>query len=252
MFFKEHFISIADIINSKFRGYERIAKNPADKGELCEIFLKEFLVDSLGDSFKIFRGGRVVNSKGDESKQIDIILTGKRTIKLFGDKGIYPTETVFGCLSVTATLTKDKLLDCCREFKSIPKTNYHFYSDGYLDKKFIQQSINAWKHLAPYKCIFAYKGDIKEEWVNDLIEISKDSEIPHNVIPDIIVVNKIGMIEKDFDEQGKTRFNIIHFDKYPNYGVPFSKILYHLNNLNWEELFLRPEINQYLNKDLEI
>jgi hypothetical protein len=66
------------------------------------------------------------------------------------------------------------------------------------------------------------------------------------------VVNKIGMIEKDFDELGNTRFNIIHFDKYPNYGVPFSKILYHLNNLNWEELFLRPEINQYLNKDLEI
>lgn len=250
MFFKEHFISIADIIDSKFRGYEKIAKNPADKGELCEIFMKEFLIDALDDSFKIFRGGRVVNCKGDESKQIDIILTGKRTIKLFGDKGIYPTETVYGCVSVTATLTRDKLLDCCAEFKSIPKKGFDFYSDGHLDKKFIEQSINAWKHLIPYKCIFAYKGDLKEEWISELIDLSKDAEIPHNVIPDIVVVNKVGMIEKDFDENGKTRLHVIHFDKYPNYGVPFSKILYHLNTFNLEELYLRPEINQYLNKDL--
>jgi hypothetical protein len=252
MFFKEHFLSIADIINSKFNSYNRIAKNPADKGELCEIFIKEFLVDALGDSFKIFRGGRVINSKGEESKQIDIILTGKKTIKIFGDKGIYPTETVYGCISVTATLTRAKLLDCCREFMSIPKKNYHFYSDGYIGKDFIMQSINAWRHLVPYKCVFAYRGNIDKEWINDLIEISKDSEIPHNVIPDIIVVNKEGMIEKDYDDQGRTRFNVMHFNEYPNYGVPFAKILYHLNTLNWEELFLRPEINQYLNKDLEI
>ena len=251
MFFKDHFISIADIIDSKFRGYEKIAKNPADKGELCEIFIKEFLIDSLNDSFKIFRGGRVVNSKGDESKQIDIILTGKRTIKIFGDKGIYPTETVYGCVSVTATLTKEKLLDCCNEFKSIPKNNFHFYSDGYLKKEFVQQSINVWRHLAPYKCVFAYKGELKDEWTKDLTAMSKDVEIPHNVIPDLIVVNKIGMIEKDFDEQRNTRFNIIHFDNYPNYGIPFSKFLYHMNNFNWEELFLRPKLDEYLNKDLE-
>lgn len=168
MFFKEHFISLADIIDSKFRGYEKIAKNPADKGELCEIFMKEFLIDALEDSFKIFRGGRIVNSIGEESKQLDIILTGKRTIKIFGDKGIYPTETVYGCVSVTATLTKDKLLDCCREFKSIPKENSHFYSDGYLKKDFIEQSINAWRYLIPYKCIFAYNGQVKEEWINEI------------------------------------------------------------------------------------
>src|SRR5689334_13104197 len=111
MFFKDYFISIAEIINSQFRGYEAITKNPADKGELCEIFIKNFLQESLGDSFKIFRGGRIVNCLDAESKQIDIILTGKRSIKLFGDKGIFPTETVQGCFSITATLTKEKLLN---------------------------------------------------------------------------------------------------------------------------------------------
>ena len=48
MFFKDYFISIANIIDAQFRGYEAIAKNPADKGELCEIFIKNFLHDSIG------------------------------------------------------------------------------------------------------------------------------------------------------------------------------------------------------------
>ena len=84
---------------------------------------------------------------------------------MFGDKGIYPTETVYGCISVTATLTKDKLVDCCREFISIPKSHFNFTSDGYLPPKFVEESIVAWKTLVPYKCVFAYKGEIKEEWI---------------------------------------------------------------------------------------
>jgi hypothetical protein len=95
MFFKERLISIAEIIDAKFKGYANIAENaPADKGELCELFIKQVLLDALGDSFKIFRGGKIVNCLGVELKQIDILLTGKLNIKLFEDKGIYPTETV--------------------------------------------------------------------------------------------------------------------------------------------------------------
>ena len=141
MFFKDYFISIANIIDSKFRGYEKITRNPADKGELCEIFMKEFLLDALEDSFKIFRGETIVNSLEIESKQIDIILTGKKSIKLFGDKGIFPTETVQGCFSITATLTKDKLIDCCNEFKSIPKKGYGFLPAAFVSKIFTEQSL---------------------------------------------------------------------------------------------------------------
>ena len=44
--------------------------------------------------------------------------------------------------------------------------------------------------VLPYKCIFAYKGKIKEEWISELEELSKDCEIPMNVIPDLVIVNK--------------------------------------------------------------
>jgi hypothetical protein len=252
MFFKNHFISIADIIDAKFKGYQYTAKNPADKGELCEIFIKEFLSDSLGDSFKIFRGGRVVNNFGDESKQIDIVLTGKKSIKLFGDKGIYPTETVYGCISVTATLSKQKIIDCCNEFKSIPKTGYAFLSPGFLSESYKQQSLAVWKTLAPYKCVFAFQGDLNEGWIEDMLAISKDAEIPHNILPDLVIVNKIGFIEKILTKDKKTEFGFILFsDAYKNYGVPFGKLLYNLNTFNWEELFLQPDLKHYFNKDME-
>jgi hypothetical protein len=250
MFFKSHFISIADIIDAKFNGYKQIAKNPADKGELCEIFIKEFLNDSLDDSFKIFRGGRVINSYGDESKQIDIILTGKRTIKLFGDKGIYPTESVFGCISVTSTLTKQKLIDCCEEFKSIPKTKYHFLSHGFIKESYIKESIQVWETLAPYKCVFAYQGEIKEDWIKEILKFGEGAKIPHNIMPDLIVVNKVGFIEKVLTKEKKTEFNFISFSQYKNYGLPFGRILFNLNTFNWEEFLLQPQIEYYLNKDM--
>lgn len=252
MFFKDKLISIAEIIDAKFKGYASIADDaPADKGELCELFIKQGLIDALGDSFKIFRGGRIVNCLGNESKQIDILLTGKRSVKLFEDKGIYPTETVSGCISVTATLSKSKLIYCFNEFKSIPKKGYSFLSPGYLPEPYVKLSVDAWKNLLPYKCIFAYKGDIREEWIDDLNELSKECEIPMNAIPDLIIVNKVGFIEKLPTKELKPNFGFTIFsDRYKNYGVPFGKLLYHLNNFSREEYLLQPELKEYFNRDM--
>ena len=252
MFFKDKLISIAEIVDAKFKGHQKITDDaPADKGELCELFIKQVLINALGDSFKVYRGGRVINCLGNESKQIDIILTGKKTIKLFEDKGVYPTETVYGCISVTATLTKQKLIDCCNEFKSIPKYGYSFLSPGYLPKSYVEQSVDVWKTLLPYKCIFAYKGDLKEDWINDMMEVSKDCTIPLNVLPDLIIVNKIGLIEKIVTKEKKPEFSFLKFsDSYKNYGVPFGKLLYHLNNFNGEEYLLQPELKEYFNRDM--
>ncbi|MBK7885311.1 MAG: hypothetical protein IPJ81_17155 [Chitinophagaceae bacterium] len=251
MFFKSHFISIADIIDSKFRSYQQIVKNPADKGELCEIFMKEFLLDALDDSFKIFRGGRIVNSTGNESKQMDIVLVGKRTIKLFGDKGIYPTESVFGCISITSTLTKQKLYDCCSEFKSIPKKDFHLHNYGCFSEKFVFQSINIWRTLLPYKVIFAYQGALEKTWIKDIYDFGRDEEIPYNVLPDLIIVNKLGFIEKIRAKDGvSAELQFFPFSKYPNYGLPFGKMLFNLNNANWEEFILQPQLEFYLNKDI--
>ena len=96
--------------------------------------------------------------------------------------------------------------------------------------------------------MFAYKGEIKQEWINDLLESYKD-ELFYNAIPDLIVVNKVGMIEKNITSN-KKELGFISFKDYENIGIPFGKMLYHLNTFNWEELYLQPELKNYFNKDL--
>jgi hypothetical protein len=66
MFFKNYFDSLADALQAKFTGHSRDGQNAADKGELSEIFIKEFLTDALSDQYKIFRGGNIISSDGKE------------------------------------------------------------------------------------------------------------------------------------------------------------------------------------------
>ena len=105
--------------------------------------------------------------------------------------------------------------------------------------------------MLPYKCIFAYKGDIQEEWINELEELSRDCEIPMNVIPDLVIVNKVGFLEKIPTKERKPKFSFIKFsESYKNYGVPFGKLLYHINNSCGEEYLLQPELKEYFNRDI--
>lgn len=254
MFFKEYFNSVADIIHAKFKGHISLNQNNADRGELCEIFIKDFLFETMGDSFKFARGGKIIDYKGNYSKQLDIIITAKKSLKLFIDKGIYPTETVFGVVSITSTLSKKKILDCCKEFISIPKENYRFSAEGYLNSQYIKETNAVWKNSIPYKIIFAFNGSLKEEWIKELLKLNSTSINPYNTIPDLIILNKKAYIEKSFFKNAKGeldfKLNYISFDKYDYYGVVFAKMLFHLNALSHEEIILKPDLSFYFNQDL--
>lgn len=254
MFFKNYFLGVCDILQAKFQGHKRANPNPTDTGELCEAFVKEFLVDSLGENFKIFRGGQIINSLGKQSKQLDIVLCGKRTIKIFGDKGIYPVESVFGVFSVTSSLSFSKLKDCMMEFRSIPKHDYFFSIEQFYDEKFREETQQAYELLFPYNCVFAFSGDINEKWIDKIYTFMTEHQVNPALWPDMIVVNQKGMIELDRSKtiEGKVNleYHYIDFKKYENYGVCFSKMLFHLYNLSHEEFVLKPQYDQYFNKDI--
>jgi len=255
MFFKNYFLGVADVLQAKFHGHERSNQHSGDKGELCENFVQEFLKDSLADNFKIFRGGQIINSHGHQSKQLDIVLCGKRTIKIFGDKGIYPVESVFGVFSITSTLSFSKLKDCMHEFHSIPKHDYYFSMEKFYGEEFKNETQQAYNLLFPFNCVFAFSGDINEKWIDNIYEFMNENKVNPSLRPDIIIVNKKGMIELDRtkSETGKInlKYHYIDFSEYKNYGVCFSKILFHLYNLSHEEFVLKPQYEQYFNKDME-
>jgi len=254
MFFRDYFNSIADYLEAKFKGMQRKGQNPVDKGELCEMFIKDFLHDLFSNRFEIFRGGKIVNIDNLESKQIDILLTSKNTIKIFGDKGIYPIESVYGVFTVTATLDHPKLFDCIEELKSIPKQNPKFVMHPLLNSAQVREK---WNRRFPYKCVFGFTGDINQRWCDELNQIVEQNSATKEYLPDSIVVNKKGAINKIHNKPkeliggGTTEDDFFYTDfaQFKYYGAPISQIANDLFILsNWQQ-YIFPAYNEYFNKD---
>jgi len=245
-----------ECLDAQFKGMERKGQNPVDKGELCEIFLKNFLDDIFSDQFKIFRGGKVINIDENESDQIDIVLLAKNTPKLFGNKGVYPIESVYGTFSITATLHHPKLLAILDEFKSIPKTNPKFH---FISSNSKENTMDKWNKRFPYKCAFGFTGDINLNWERELNEmVAKDSNLKDS-LPDLIVVNKKGMIRKVLDKpQEVIGGGTIDKDfYYTDFGLvdcaaAIATIINELYNLSTWQNRVTPKYWEYFNEDFRV
>lgn len=252
MFFKNLLNGTAEALDIRYQSSLRDGINSADIGELCEIFIKEFLTNCLDDQYKIFRGGNIVNTIGDRSPQMDIILTNKNALKIFGDKGIYPIETLIGVFSITSNLTLQKLGDCIKQLSKIPKHNYSFLMDTFYGEKFKNDTDILWKNAVPFSCIYGFKGNIKESWLDEINKQSRGIS-DKSLLPSLIVVNKKAMLEKCIkkgkDGQIMYRYEFVPINTKDKYGYYLSKILFHLYNLSGEQNFRTPNYGRYFDKD---
>lgn len=256
MHFRAYCNSIANIMEARLSGYEHDDLNSADKGELCEIFIREFLQDALGDNFRIFRGGKIINCGGEKSKQMDIVVCSKRAIKFFADKGKYPMEIVKGVFSVTSTLNLPKLDASLEELASIPKTGYHFdMPKDLFPESFRIQTQQIFENVTPVCCIFAYSGNIQASWVDYLNKWIETNRPHHSLTPSLIIVNKKGLIFRRVEKTGENRlkfsFHYIDFAETKNPGDAFSRILNELYSLINEDLYMTPAYTYYFNSDLD-
>lgn len=257
MFIKNYFNKIADILESEFKNINGQGKNSSDKGELCERFIKALLKDLFSDQYKIFRGGQIINidSKTLKAKQTDIILVAKNTVTFFGEKEIFPIECIHGIFSVTATLNNQKLFGgrgIIEEFKSVPKDNPQFghLLEQLFEEEDYEEVISLWNVLFPYKCAFGFKGTISEKWAMELNDMVKNDCLLKNRLPDLIIVNKKGMIQKisddAVDEYG-ANFLFTPLDN-SNYGLPIAVIAHDLFDRSIWQWFLIPDYRDYFTK----
>ncbi len=252
MFFKNLLNGVAETLDIKYKSSLRDGINSADIGELCEVFIKEFLTNCLDDQYKIFRGGNIVNTTGDRSPQLDVVLTNKNALKIFDDKGIYPIETVIGVFSITSNLTLTKLKKSIAEVGKIPKFNYYFQMEKFYGEKFINETHKLWEHIIPFSCIFGFKGSIKESWLTNINEeVSKTKD--KSLWPSLIVVNKKGMFEKFVkgSNNGELEYwyEYVPINEKEKYGYYISKILFHLYTYSGEQYFRNPNYGKYFEKD---
>lgn len=252
MFFKNYLNGASEMLDVKFKSHQRQGINSADKGELCETFTKEFLNNYLDNHYKIFRGGNVVNTLGEQSPQLDVVLTNGNTLKIFEDKGIYPIETLVGVFSITSNLTLAKLKEDIQQLAKIPKRGYCFHMEKYFGEKFRDATHKVWEHTMPFSCVFGFEGDIKDLWINDLNN-HLASATNKSLCPTIVMVNKKGMFEKFIKKQpnGEVEhfYEFVPLNSSDRQGYAFSKILYDLYNLSAEQTYRRPDYGIYFKAD---
>ena len=101
-----------------------IFANSSDIGITREHAYFGFLSKHLPQKCSIFLGGFLFDDAGEESNQLDIIITTDTAprFELGGGKGFSPVEGSLGVVSVKSTLDKKQLFDSLTGMASIPAT----------------------------------------------------------------------------------------------------------------------------------
>jgi hypothetical protein len=105
------FDEISKEMRSNFNKIRVALKNSGSKGESIEEIVRKFLQEYLPKNLAI-SSGMIVDSNGNSSKQIDIIIYDALKTPIFFKSGhiqVLPVECVYSVIEVKSMLNKDEL-----------------------------------------------------------------------------------------------------------------------------------------------
>jgi hypothetical protein len=120
-----YYLDVAKVLRDEASA-SSIFPNPVDKGASREKVYAEFLKQHAPSKCNVFFGGFVFDDNGNESKQLDIIITTDTTPRYNlknkdGDgKSFSPIEGTLGIVSIKSKLDKKEIHDCLQGMASIP------------------------------------------------------------------------------------------------------------------------------------
>lgn len=167
--------------------------NSTDVGTSIEEIYAEFLRRHLPSSCEVNLGGFVFDENSSESKQLDVIITGRSAprFSLGGSKFFYPLEGTIGVVSIKSRLNKSEISDALSNIASIPSMGS---LDGKVPITFSVPNYRDW----PYRFVLA-KQSINSNTLQGHIDSYYKShpEIPDNRKHVIIqVLNDFALIHK--------------------------------------------------------
>lgn len=121
------------------------------KGQLREIFISDILKSFLTDQFSI-GSGIIINQKGEQSNQNDIIIYDNRIMPPFLNKfniGVYPAESVAATVEVKSNLTSTELLKAELSARNLVENVYGPSSSIYKE----------FSHFKPIRAVLGFYGD---------------------------------------------------------------------------------------------
>ena len=172
------------------------------KGQSVEDKVREFLRQYLPKSLDISTG-KVVDSSGTLSKQLDIIISDSHKTPIFYQSGeirVIPAECVYAVIEVKTYLNRDELVKSFDNMKSVKeqlKTAY-FKPTGVIQNSHFMYSVH-WDYWPTNYFIFAYDSDGLESILLNLYKLQSNEDV-HKRIDSVCVLNK-GMIINE-DEKG--------------------------------------------------
>lgn len=131
---KDYSSSLVKALYEKVKSINKL-NHRLTKGELRELFLNDLLLNFLTDQFGTGTGV-IVDSYGEESKQVDIIIYDKRILPPIiknSNLGTYPIESVLAVIEVKSILGKRELIKTNENFKHLEtklKFNDKFQKSG--------------------------------------------------------------------------------------------------------------------------
>ena len=106
-----------------------------EKGRLRELFVSKVLQKFLTRQFGMGTGV-IINQKGEQSKQIDIIIYDNRILPPFIEEqkvGVYPAECVLGVIEVRSWISKETIKEYAESAQRLYKEVYNPMSSLYKD-----------------------------------------------------------------------------------------------------------------------
>ena len=150
-------------------------------------------------------------------------------LRLFTDKGIYPVETVWSVFCVTSNLTRAKFDADLKLLRTLPLHRYSFYYRAEPEVKCVADGTHTVARFdagdychrrsryGTVRCIFGFNGTINEQWADELNSMLTANAVQREHLPDIVVVNKVGMIYGDQVSISGREYEFEDFQKTGDY-----------------------------------
>lgn len=185
---REYYLKVAEVLRGDAEAAS-IFPNTSDIGGSRERVYESFLKQHTPSKCNVFLGGFLFDDNGNESKQLDIIITTDTAPRFnfhnkdgFG-KSFSPVEGTLGVASIKSMLDKAQLEDALLGIASIPQTKS---LEGRISILVTIGDYDDWS----YKIIYATNGLEASTIMNHITSFYEShSEIPINRRPNIIHVS---------------------------------------------------------------
>ena len=165
-----------------------LASKRSDIGMNRERIVELFLSKHLPRRLKPSLGGSIFGAGGEESKQVDIIVSNDLALN-FEEHGkmFIAAESVAAAITVKSFLNKEAIFDCLANLASIPQL-----SPSVLGFKILKpDSFEIFSRNHPALYVFAFDGLSVDTLVEHIMTFYKENpNLPLNRVPIGIIVNR--------------------------------------------------------------